>query len=160
MPDKLPESKSIEGTYCTDFWNYPMYNSISLSMKKPSPVGTLGLLIDNQSAALSEFPSEIYSTPQWYDAVTDSRTAILDGTGIEPVVRTIDNCGRNHSLGTVFEVNAGGGQLLVCTARLDKKTDSLPCRRLLKSLSDYVRSDGFKPSQSAEIDLLDGIFTE
>lgn len=160
MPDKLPESKSVEGTYCTDFWNYPMFNSISVSMKKPSPVGTLGLLIDNTSAALSEFPSEIYSTPQWYDAVTDSRTAILDGTGIEAIVRTIDNCGRNHSLGTVFEVNAGGGQLLVCTARLDKKTDSLPCRRLLKSLSDYVRSDGFKPSQSAEIDLLDGIFTE
>lgn len=160
MPDKLPESKSIEGTYCTDFWNYPMFNSISLSMKKPSPVGTLGLLIDNTNAALSEFPSEIYSTPQWYDAVTDSRTAILDGTGIEPVVRTMDNCGRNHSLGTIFEVNAGGGQLLVCTARLDKKTDSLPCRRLLKSLSDYVKSDSFKPSQSAEIAVLDGIFTE
>ncbi|MCD7731674.1 MAG: beta-glucuronidase [Oscillospiraceae bacterium] len=159
MPDSLPESKSIEGTYCTDFWNYPMFNSISVSMNKPSPVGTLGLLIDNGSAALSEFPSEIYSTAQWYDAVTDSRTAILDGININPIVRTIDNCGRNHSLGTIFEVNAGGGKLLVCTARLDKKSDSLPCRQLLKSLSNYVKSNAFSPADTVDTDVLDKLFT-
>jgi hypothetical protein len=160
MPDKLPEGKFIEGTYCTDFWNYPMFNSISVSMNKPSPVGTLGLLIDKENPALSEFPTEIYSTPQWYDAVTDSSAAILDGTGLETIVRTIDNCGRNHSLGTIFEVQTGGGKLLVCTLRLDKKQESLPCRQLLKSLKDYVASDRFDPVQSVDTDVLDKIFNE
>ena len=160
MPDKLPESKSIEGTYCTDFWNYHMFNIISVSMKKPSPVGTLGLLIDNKNAMLGGFPSEIYSTAQWYDVVEGSRTAILDGLPIEPAVRTIDTNDRNHSLGTIFEVNAGGGKLLVCTARLDKKTDSVPCRQLLRSLSDYVKSDSFAPKDSVTLDELDKIFIE
>ena len=160
MPDKLPESKSIEGTYCTDFWNYSMFNSISVSMKKPSPVGTLGLLVDKNNAALNGFPSEIYSTAQWYDAVEGSRTAILDGLPIEPIVRTIDTNARNHSLGTIFEARTGGGRLLVCTARLDKKTDSVPCRQLYKSLSEYVNSDSFKPTAEISLSELDKIFKE
>ncbi len=157
MPDKLDESNSVEGTYCTDFWNYPMFRSISESQKKPVPVGTLGLLIDNNHPALADFPSESYSTAQWYDIVNRSRTAILDGTGIDPIVRTIDNCERNHSLGTVFEVKAGGGKLLVCTAKLDGE-DSLPCAALLKSLEEYAASEAFKPEQTAEIEALDKIF--
>ncbi len=157
MPDKLDESNSIEGTYCTDFWNYPMFRSISESQKKPVPVGTLGLLIDNNHPALADFPSESYSTAQWYDIVNRSRTAILDGTGIDPIVRTIDNCERNHSLGTIFEVKAGGGKLLVCTAKLDGE-DSLPCAALLKSLEGYAASEAFKPEQTADIEALNSIF--
>lgn len=157
IPDSINEEKSVEGTYCTDFWNYPMFNSISVSMNKPSPVGTLGLLIDNAHPALADFPSEIYSTAQWYDIVEGSRTAMLDGMGISSVVRTMDNCGRNHDLGTVFEVNAGGGRLIVCTSPVDKK-DSLPCVRLLNALSSYARSDAFAPCQDADIGELDKIF--
>lgn len=159
LPKNLSEKNSIEGTYCTDFWNYPMFRSISEAMKKPEPVGTLGLLIDKNHPALAEFPSESYSTAQWYDIVSCSRTAILDGTGIDPIVRTIDNCERNHSLGTIFEVKTGGGYLLVCTAALDEHTGSLPCRRLLKSLADYAASSGFVPGQTADVSALDDIFS-
>lgn len=158
MPDELPEEKSIEGTYCTDFWNYHMFNQISVSMKKKSPVGTLGLLIDNKNAMLEKFPSEIYSTAQWFDIVENSRTAILDGLPISPAVRTIDTNDRNHSLGTIFEVNVGKGRLLVCTARLDKKTESVPCRKLLSCLCEYVGSDKFAPKDSVSASDLDKIF--
>lgn len=158
VPEKLDESKSIEGTYCTDFWNYPMFNSISLSMNKATPVGTLGLLVENNHPALAKFPSETYSTAQWYDIVSASRAAILDGTGIEPIVRTIDNCQRNHNLGTVFEVRTGGGSLLVCTANIDSETNSLPCRQLMASLLDYAASDDFKPEQIVETEALDAVF--
>lgn len=158
IPKNLNEGNSIEGFYCTDFWNYPMFRSISESMKKPVPTGTLGLLIDKKHPALGDFPTESYSTANWYDIVSCSRTAILDGTGIEPIVRTIDNCERNHSLGTVFEVKAGGGKLLVCTAALDEQKNSLPCQTLLKSLTEYVSSEKFEPSQTVEIDVLDKLF--
>lgn len=33
----------IDGFYCTDFWCYPMFRSISESMGREIPVGTLGL---------------------------------------------------------------------------------------------------------------------
>ena len=157
-PENLNDENSVEGTYCTDFWNYPMFRSISESMKKPVPVGTLGLLIDSKHPSLAEFPSETYSTAQWYDIVNRSRTVILDGTDIDPIVRTIDNCERNHSLGTVFEVKTGGGSLLVCSAKLDGENSPLPCSQLLKSLTDYAASDSFKPVQTADISVLDNIF--
>ncbi|MCM1524825.1 MAG: beta-glucuronidase [Ruminococcus sp.] len=159
IPKSINEEHSIEGTYCTDFWNYPMFRSISESMKKPVPVGTLGLLIDSSHPALKEFPCRTYSTEQWYDIVSSSRTVILDGTGIEPIVRTIDNCERNHSLGTVFEVNAGGGRLLVCTAALEDNMSSLPCRRLLTSLTNYIKSGSFAPVQTVDLSVLDKIFS-
>lgn len=158
IPKNLNEENSVEGFYCTDFWNYPMFRSISESMKKPVPVGTLGLLIDKKHSALESFPTESYSTAGWYDIVSCSRTAILDGTGIEPIVRTIDNCERNHSLGTIFEVKAGSGKLLVCTAALDEQKNSLPCQALLKSLTEYVSSEKFEPAQTVEIEVLDKLF--
>lgn len=158
MPSGLDDTNSVEGTYCTDFWNYPMFRSISESMKKPVPVGTLGLLIDKTHPALAEFPSESYSTAQWYDIANRSRTVILDGLDIDPIVRTIDNCERNHNLGTVFEVKTGGGKLLVCSSDLTLSEDSLPCRQLLKSLVDYAVSEDFRPAASADIAELDKIF--
>lgn len=157
MPQSLDENNSIEGDYCTDFWNYPMFSSISESMNKPLPAGTLGLLIDNVHPALSQFASEIYSTAQWYDIVKCSRALIIDGTGIHPIVRTIDNCKRNHSLADIFEVNTGGGRLLVCTAALTK-SESPACRCLLKSLMDYAASDDFMPRQSVDIEIMDKLF--
>lgn len=158
MPSGLDGTNSVEGTYCTDFWNYPMFRSISESMKKPVPVGTLGLLIDKTHPALAEFPSESYSTAQWYDIVSNSRTVVLDGLDIDPIVRTIDNCERNHNLGTVFEVKTGGGKLLVCSSDLMSAEGSLPCRQLLKSLAGYAASDNFMPSASVNISELDKIF--
>ena len=158
MPSGLDDTNSVEGTYCTDFWNYPMFRSISESMKKPVPVGTLGLLIDKTHPALAEFPSESYSTAQWYDIANRSRTVILDGLDIDPIVRTIDNCERNHNLGTVFEVKTGGGKLLVCSSDLTLSEDSLPCKQLLKSLVDYAVSEDFRPAASADIAELDKIF--
>lgn len=157
MPQKLDESNSIEGTYCTDFWNYPMFSAISESMNKPLPVGTLGLLIDNAHPALSQFASETYSTAQWYDIVNCSRALIIDGTSIQAIVRTIDNCGRNHSLADIFEVNTGGGRLLVCTAALGKSKSPV-CRCLLKSLTDYAASDKFLPAQDVNIEIMDKLF--
>lgn len=158
MPDEISEDKSVEGTYCTDFWNYPMFSSISKSMNKPVPVGTLGILADKEHPLFEEFPTESYSTAQWYDIITGSRTAVLDGLGLKLIVRTIDNCERNHDLGTLFEAAAGNGKLMVCTAALDRKADSLPCRQLLSSILSYMNSDKFAPAQTADIAKLREIF--
>lgn len=159
LPDALSEENSIEGTYCTDFWNYPMFNSISLSMNRAVPVGTLGLLIDENHPALASFPTKNYSTAQWYDVVTDSRAVKLDGLGLSSIVRTMDNCERNHDLSTLFEAKVGEGSLLCCTAHLDRKTASPACAALLNSLAAYVSSDFFAPAQSVSADRLDALFT-
>lgn len=87
----IREEYTIPGTYCTDFWCYPMFASISESMNRPKPVGTMGLYIQSEHPALAEFVTEEYETPQWWDIITDAKAAILDGTDIEPIVWVIDN---------------------------------------------------------------------
>ena len=158
LPETISNEHSIEGTYCTDFWNYPMFNSISLSMNRTVPVGTLGLLIDEKHPALAAFPTKKYSTAQWYDVVTDSRAVKLDGLGLTSIVRTMDNCERNHDLATIFEAKVGEGCLLCCTAHLDRKTDSPACAKLLESLAAYASSADFSPMQSISVESLDELF--
>ena len=159
MPEYISEQHSIEGTYCTDFWNYPMFNKISVSMNRARPVGTLGLLIDEAHPALAAFPTKKYSTAQWYDVVTDSRAVKLDGLNLSSIVRTMDNCERNHDLATVFEAKVGEGSLLCCTAHLDRKTNSPACAKLLESLASYAASEAFAPAQSISVEKLDELFS-
>ena len=139
-PEDNPNS--IEGTYATDFWCYPMFRGISEWMKRKIPVGTMGLLIDSQSPLLGEFPSHTYTTPQWFDIVMNSRVTILDGKEIRPVVQMIDNFERNHTLGLIYIVRIEGANepIIVCTSPLDKLSisGSIESGALLSSLLAYM----------------------
>ncbi len=150
--------KSIAGFYCTDFWCYPMFRRISESMEKPVPVGTLGLCIQNEHPALAGFASEPWSTPQWYDIVTHADCAVLDVTGLVPIVQMIDNFERNHRLGILFECRVGNGSLLVCTARLSEIADRPEAAQFARSILAYAASDNFAPEQSADAEMLTKIF--
>ncbi len=144
----LPDS-TIKGEYCTDFWCYPMFRSISERAGKPVPVGTMGLLIDNTHPALSGFASETYTTAQWYPIVSHSRPMILDKTEetkyIKPIVRMMDNFERNHNLGLIYELRHSAGKMLVCHVdllSLKKEFPEADC--LYRSLVDYVKSAAFQ----------------
>ena len=92
--------------------------SISLSINRPLPVGTIGLLIKNGHPILREFASKFYSTPQWYRIVTASNCAVLDDVTdkeYRPAVQMIDNFERCHKLGILFEGKVGNGRLIVST---------------------------------------------
>lgn len=144
-PDSLEHA--IEGFYCTDFWNYPMFRSISESMNKPVPIGTMGLLINNSHPALRHFPCEKYSTYPWWSIVSNSRSLILDETPREfrPIVQTIDNFERNHKLGLLFECRALNGKLLVCACDMEKLKETPEGRQFLFSILKYASSEEFKP---------------
>lgn len=152
--------QSIEGFYCTDFWCYPMFRAISESVDRPVPVGTLGLLIQNKHKALEQFLSEEYSTPQWWPIVTASRALVLDHTDedFRPIVQTIDNFERNHKLGTLFECRVGNGNLMVCTCDREVLKTTMEGKQFLKSVSDYVASEFFRPESSLKISELDDCF--
>ena len=147
---------SIEGLYSTDFWCYPMFRSISESMNKKTPVGTLGLLINNQHPIFNDFPSEEYSTYPWWNIVSNSRSIILDDTpkDFRPIVQTIDNFERNHKLGLIYECNVLNGKLLICSCDFDIIIDTPEAKQLLYSILNYVQSDQFQPKDTIELDVL------
>lgn len=152
FPTEEENTNSIEGTYCTDFWNYPMFRSISESCNKPIPIGTHGLLIRNDHSVFSKFPCESYSTPQWWEIVMNSRSVILDDTILDPIVQTIDNVGRNHRLGLLFEACVGKARLFVCTSNLKEHIKHPEVSWLYESIVHYMSSDLFHPSQTLELD--------
>ena len=153
-PDEDENLNSIEGTYCTDFWCYPMFRSISESMGKPIPVGTMGLLINEKHPALENFPCEFYSTPQWWHIVMNSRLSILDDVKIDPIVQMIDNFERNHLLGLIYEFKVNKSNILVCTSPLKDIKDSREAQWLQYSLIKYIKSDSFKPEKTIDIEMV------
>ncbi|MGB4661362.1 MAG: glycoside hydrolase family 2 TIM barrel-domain containing protein, partial [Mobilitalea sp.] len=157
-PENLKEANSIQGTYCTDFWCYPMFRSISESMGKPVPIGTLGLFIDHTHPAFEFFPTEYYTTASWYDIVSNSRAVILDGKEIKPLVWTIDNFERNHRLGNLFELKVGEGKLFVCSSDLRQLTESYPAKWLEYSILRYIGSKEFEPKAEIRIEEVEQIF--
>ncbi len=130
----LLDESSLQGEYCTDFWCYGMFRSISESMGKPVPTGTLGLLIDDRSELLANFPCESYTTPQWYNIVTHSRCADLSGTKVEPEVWVIDNPERRSRLGLLYRSEGA----VCCTSRLWEIADCPEVRWFALSLLNYL----------------------
>ena len=136
----------IQGMYCTDFWNFPMFRSISESKGVDIPVGTLGLLIRNTHPALAQFPSETYTSPQWYPIIEHSKCAKLlrwERMADRPLVQVIDNVERNDRLGILYEQkNEAGGLLLTSTTRLFEIQDCMQGRQYAKSLCEYILGAG------------------
>lgn len=132
--------KSIQGCYCTDFWCYPMFKSISQSMGKPEPIGTMGLLIQKDHPALSQFPCEKFSTPQWWEIVTNSCSEILDDNYKDKniIIQTIDNFERNHRLGLLYEYPLSFGHVIICNCGIEKLKQSIEGRHFIFSLIQYA----------------------
>lgn len=159
-PDNLDESNSIEGTYCTDFWCYPMFRSISESMGKPVPIGTHGLYIEQNHNIFDYFPTKSYTTAQWYDMISNSRALILDEGDPSPIIWTIDNFERNHKLGNLLELKVNDGKLVICTFRLFELKDSAPASWFQHSILQYMSSDKFQPNTEITAKKLKKIFGE
>lgn len=88
--DKLPAA------YASDFWCYPMFRSISESMGKPVPIGTLGLCVDNAHPWISRFVKEAHTTPVWYHLLQTAHCEPVNAAA--PAVQMIDNTTRCQRL--------------------------------------------------------------
>lgn len=162
FPDLSRLKNSLQGFYCTDFWCYPMFRSISESMNKEVPVGTLGLMIDSKHPVFGDFECEEYSTYPWWSIVTNSRAMILDNApkDLRVMVRTIDNFERNHNLGMMFECRVLDGKLLVCSFDYEKAAGCPEGRMLLKSIANYVSSDRFNPDCIVDVDFIRNLISD
>ena len=132
----------VPGSYCTDFWCYPMFRSISESMGKPVPVGTLGCLIETEHPALRDFPSLTYTTPQWYALICHSHCEEINFSEDSPIVQVIDHPDRATPLALLYEKKTAAGKVLVCTARLWEIGDRTEVRWFAWSLMRYLLEGG------------------
>lgn len=156
FPNPKQIQHAIEGFYSTDFWSYPMFRSISENMKREVPVGTMGLLIQQDHPAFEHFVTEEYSTYPWWSIVSESSSIILDelNKDLQPIVQTIDNFERNHKLGLLMECRVGNGRVLMGALNLESLLATLEGRQLLYSFQRYVQSPAYQPATHLEVDEL------
>jgi hypothetical protein len=149
-------SEAVDGTYYKDFWSYPLFRYISENNGCELPIGTLGLLIDNEHPAFKGFDCRFYSTPQWYNIVNGVKCAVLDGTpeGYRPIVQMIDNSERCHKLGLLYEAKVGDGRLMVCTSSPDI-AEFPETAVFFQSILDYMHSESFEPEYQLALEELD-----
>lgn len=124
----------LPAEYCTDFWCYPMFRSISESMGKPVPVGTMGLSIDTASPLLKRFAQEDYTIPAWYAILQTAHVQRLPAD-IHPAVQMIDNTERCARLGILYQQDG----VWHLTARLWEKPNDPAVRALAWSLWEALK---------------------
>ncbi len=129
----IPDGEGkLPAAYASDFWCYPMFRSISQSMGKPVPVGTLGLCIDSASPLLARFAREDYTTPAWYRILQTAHCEAVPCA--HPAVQMIDNVERCRRLCILWEED-GVPHL---TARLWEDADDVSVRAFAASLLEAL----------------------
>lgn len=151
---------TVGGLFQTDYWNYRMFKSICDRIKKPASPGTLGILTNPEHVLFNDFPTDFHTNWQWYSIIKNSYPLILDNMPEEyrPIVQVIDNVERNHKLGLVFELNVGGGKLLVYMADLEAARNTPEGLQFYASLLEYMNSSEFKPATSVSAEAFKKLF--
>lgn len=141
---------SVGGLFTPDYWNWSMFKGISESNNKPVSPGTMSILTDPGLPLFIDFPTEFHTNWQWWSIIKNSRPFILDNApkDYRPLVQVVDNIGRNHKLGLIFEFAIDKGKLLVCMSDLKAILNKPEGRQLYTSILEYMSSDKFKPSKT------------
>lgn len=123
------------------------------------PPHTLGLLLDPETPALADFPTDTFSNWQWWEVQQEARPFILrDHPEIDPLVEMIDDWFTARPLALVFEARVGKGHLIASGADLTNKLSERPVARQLRhSLLSYLSSATTLPEAeltAAEVEAL------
>ena len=144
---KAAKGGDIKIGFSSIFWNTAWTNG--------QPPVTLGILTNPAHPALRDFPTEYYSNWQWWDAISNSAAIQLDSvaTGLNPIVRVIDDWVTARPLGLVFECTVGKGKLIVSGIDLLSNQDKRPeAKQLLYSLKKYMLTSQFNPTVQVSIE--------
>jgi len=115
---------------------------------------TLGILCNPEHPALSAFPTEFHSNWQWWDAMSHSGAMNLTTfpSGINPIVRVIDDWFTNRPLALLFEAKVGKGKIVVSGIDLTTDPEKRPeAQQLLYSLKKYIAGSQFNPAITLNI---------
>jgi hypothetical protein len=121
---------------------------------------TLGILCNPNHPALTEFPTEYYSNWQWWDAMSHSNAINMATfpSGLQPIVRVIDDWFKNRPLALVFEAKVGKGKIVVSGIDFNEGLETRPeAKQMLYSLQKYMASNQFNPKGEITVEKISSI---
>ena len=96
----------------------------------------------------ADFVTDEFVDWQWWDILCHAKVIEMNTApnALLPFIQSIDTYQHNHKLGIGFEAKLHGGKLLVLAIDTENKIDQRPASlQLLQSISNYVRSEAFRP---------------
>ena len=146
------KGKEVAMHFLPVFWNTSWF--------KMRPPHVTGILVQDKSAALTDFPTSYHSDLQWWDILNRSQVMILEDfpVGFKPLVQPIDTWFLNRRLGLVFEAKVGKGKILVSSADLRADSEKPASKQLFFSLEQYMDSGRFNPETELSFETIKDIF--
>lgn len=138
---------SIETQLTTDFWSVGTF---------PEQEGGMGQFIDKEHPLFKDFPTDMYSSWQWWPMAT-TRALILPHE-IDAIVTEMDSYAYLRPMAKLFECECLNGRLLVSSMGLQDLQEHPEARSLLSSIYVYMDSDEFKPDQRFDTQWIQQIF--
>ncbi len=119
---------------------------------------TLGMVIDEDSDAFDEFPTDDWQDWQWKHLVNGAKTFRLTGTSPDfvPLAMPVVDFHKPALAGLLFEAKVGNATILVSGIKLGANRPE--AKQLKRSLLDYVASDDFEPEGTIEQAAFEGLF--
>jgi hypothetical protein len=127
----------------------------------PNQAASMGLLVNPGHPALEDFPTDFCTNWQWWDLTHQMSAMNINEfpQKLRPIVQVIDDFVNNNKLALIYEVKAGSGKLLVCSADLLNDLGRRPEASQLKfSLINYANSPRFNPNAEVSMDFLKSQF--
>ncbi len=122
---------------------------------------TLGSLINTQSEAFKNFPTDNFASWQWYKAGNGAKYFDLSAMPevFKPLVQPISDFHYNKKLGSIFETKIGTGKLLVSGYDL-ARTDNAYLQQLRYSIINYMQGSAFNPTLALSTEKLKEILAK
>jgi hypothetical protein len=150
---KVVKGKDVVMHFLPVFWNTSWF--------KMRPPHVTGMLIQHESAAFAEFPTDFHSDLQWWEIANRSQVMVLEDfpAGFRPLVQPIDTWFINRRLALIYEARIGKGKIIVSSADLRPDLEDAPAaKQLYFSLLKYMASDKFNPVQEVSYAVAEDVF--
>ena len=143
--EALPHS--VKPQFSTDFWSVGTF---------PNQEGTMGQLIDKEHPLFKDFPTEFYSTWQWYPMATQRAFILPDYR--KTIITEMDSFAYLRSMSQCFEANCRNGKILVSSMGLQHLQQYPEAKALLNSIYRYLISADFTPADTLDVSYIRKLF--
>lgn len=150
---KAGKGKEIKTGMSSVFWNTEW-----TSGQGPH---TLGILCKPSAPLFRNFPTEYYSTWQWWDMLHTAQAMDLHGfpASLKPSVQLIDTWFEARKLALLFEAQVGKGRIVVSSIDLSHDLEErLGARQLYSSLLAYMEGKDFRPAVAVDIKSIQALY--
>lgn len=142
-PDSTPEAipSSIQAQFTTDFWSVGTF---------PKQEGGMGQLIDASHPIFSGFPTDRWSSWQWWPMA--SQRAMILPKRMEAIITEMDSYAYLRPMAKLLACRCEGGRLLISSMGLHNLQAFPEARALLNGIYEWLEEEPDMPEQTLTAD--------